>query len=127
MTDFASFPRARLTLQWNRRQLLTSLTTELRVRSERNTGGADMKIAELGTLPDEILELMTPHLTSAYQGDEHGPAFALTVDLIDGRLTLRQIADRVAAACQWDRGYAFSYARGVFLHLASHGCSRPGR
>ena len=125
--DFAAFPRARLTLKWHRRQMLTSLATELRVRSDQSRGGSAMKIPDLGLLPDEILEIMTPRLGSDYMVEPLDPPFARTVSLIDGQTTLGQIAERLARECSWDRGHAFRYARGVFLHLASQGFCLPVR
>lgn len=125
--DFAAFPRARLTLKWHRRQVLTSLATELRVRADRSVGGSTVKVPDLGTLPDEILELMTPRLTPGHLVEEWDPPFARAVGLIDGRLTLRQIADVLAREFRWDHGYALRYARGVFLYLASQGLALPVR
>lgn len=105
--------------------MLTSLSTELRVRSERRTGGNDMKIADLGTLPDEILELMTPILAPHYAGERFGSEFGEVVRAMDGRSTLRDIAARLAAGTGWDACLAFAFARGVFLHLVSAGHCLP--
>jgi hypothetical protein len=122
---FAAFPRRPLTLRWHRRQMLTSLATELRVRSQRRDGGNDMKIADLGTLPDEILELMTPILAPHYAAEQFGPAFSAVIERMDGRSTLREIAGRLAAETGWNADHAFAFTRGVFLHLVSEGNCLP--
>ncbi len=84
-----------------------------------------MRIADLGTLPDEILELMTPILAPHYAAEPLGAELAAVVRAIDGRSTMRQVADRLAAEAGWDGVHAFGYARGVFLHLVSGGHCLP--
>lgn len=125
--DFASFPRARLKLQWNRRQLLTSLTTELRVRSERGEGGADLKLPDLGLFPDDLIELLTPIVRDGYIPEGENEFRRAVALMMTGDLTIAQIARRLEAEIGWDAQRAFQYARGVFLHLVSEGQCLPLR
>ena len=126
--DFAAFPRARLTLKWNRRQLLASLTTELRVRSEQADGGANFKIPDLGLLPIEMLEIMTPvRVPGEPIADLFPPASpaARVLTLCDGSRMLGEIARQLSLENGWDSRHALNYARGVFLHLVTLGVCLP--
>lgn len=122
--DFAGFPRQRLALHWNRRQMLTLLGTEVRLRSQ--TGGAGrLKIPDLGTFPDDILELMTPRLASWYVLDSFPPPFATAVALMQHGHTLHAVAEQLRISTGWEGKHAFRYVRGVFLHLVSRGLCLP--
>lgn len=128
LDDFATFPRARLVLKWHRRQLLSSLTTELRVRSEQSHGVASFKIPDLGLMPDDILEIMTPVRLPGKRTTDLFPAAApaaRVLELCDGSRMLAEIARRLVQENGWDEPYAFRYVRGVFLHLVTVGVCLP--
>jgi hypothetical protein len=128
--DFVAYPRARLVLKWGRRQLLSSLRTELRVRNDVTRGGASYKIPDLGILPDELLELLTPVVTRPIQAIGLGAADATAMRvaaLFDGQRTLGAVAAQVGEERGWDEHHSFAYVRGVFLHLVAHGLCLPQR
>jgi len=120
--DFASYPRQRLRLQWQRRDLLTSLITEIRIRHDRNGGG--IRLSDLGLYPDELLELLTPAVRNGFtaEGDRE---YLAVIALMDGRRTIKQVAHELEQLIACDRHHAFQYTRGVFLHLVSTGDCEP--
>lgn len=127
--DPARFPRRRLSLSWTRRHVLSSLVTEVRAGLDAAAGGTIVKLADLGTMPDEILELQRPLLVGVATA-ERSPvlrpgASRLVAARFDGRATLGEIAHQVACELAWDEAYAFAYVRGVFLQLVSTGLCLP--
>lgn len=120
--DFANYPRQRLRLRWQRRDLLTSLLTEMRLRSDRSGGG--VRIPDLGLYPDELIELLTPSVRGEFkpQGDRD---YVTAVELMNGERTIEQVAAELEHRLRWDRQHAFQYARGVFLDLVSRGKCLP--
>lgn len=129
--DPARFPRGRLTLAWTRRHVLSSLVTEARVSRDEAAGGTVVKLADLGTMPDEILELQRPLLFGAATAERSvilrlGEARQAAARF-DGRTTLGEIAHQMAGELGWDEAYAFAYTRGVFLQLVSEGLAAPAR
>jgi hypothetical protein len=127
-TDFAAFPRTRLILKWHRRQLISSLSTELRVRSAERGGTASVKIPDLGLLPDEMLEIMTPVRVGRRSPDglfPGGSPAARFVELCDGSRMLGQIARALMAEQHWNWPHSLHYARGVFLYLVIEGLCLP--
>ncbi len=142
---FDRFPRGRLSLKWDRRQVLTAFVTELRVMADERRGGSAYRLSDLGTLPDDIVELLTPTLAPLCTFVErHGfvcgyprfgkrpvrlfsvaspakPAFAC----FDGRTPLGAIARRLQNELGWESARAFAYVRGLFLHLVTLGFCLP--
>ena len=150
MTDpsqdaFEAFPRQRLALKWSRRQLLAALSTERRVVSAQRRGGTAYKLPDLGTLPDDLLELLTPVVVAGSRIVEDQGAFwgtpgaggprvrlfsaasvaASALAHFDGSAPLGVIAARLAGQTGWDPYRSFAYTRGLFLHLVSWGFCLP--
>ena len=109
--------------------MLSSLVTQVRVGLAETAGGTIVKLADLGTMPDEILELQRP-LPVEGAAAEHSPVLRLDASRLvaarfDGRTTLGEVARQLARDRGWNEAYAFAYARGVFLELVSAGLCRP--
>jgi hypothetical protein len=141
---FEAFPREPLALRWRRRHLLSLLTDEARILLDPQRRGSACRLADLGTLPDEALELLKPGLAPACRLRREGDAvwadpglggpirlFATTspasglLDRFDGRNRLGEIVAALADERGWPRERALAYARGVFLHLVSLGVCLP--
>ena len=114
--DFANYPRQRLRVRWMRRDLLTSLVTERRLRSNDDSGA--VKLGDLGLYPDTLIELLTPIVHPEFKaaGD---PQFVAAVALMDGNRTVKEVAAQLGRITAWDEHRAFQYTRGVFLHLVA--------
>jgi hypothetical protein len=141
---FEAFPRAPLPLRWQRRQLLRLFTDEVRILLEPGRQGAACRLADLGTLPDEVLGRLTPCLAEGCPLRAQGGALWASpegaqplrlfgaesqarrvVERFDGRTPLREIAEGVRAVSGWEPERAFAYVRGVFLHLVTLGVCVP--
>jgi hypothetical protein len=141
---FEQFPRKRLTLKLDRRQMLSLFTTELRVASDVACGNVAMKLPDLGTVPDEVIELLKPRrnpecriveedgVICGYCAGERrvalfssdAPARSVLKDF-DGQVPLWKAGTNLAEATGWDSARAFAYVRGVFLHLVTLGVCFP--
>jgi hypothetical protein len=105
---------------------------------DETRGKPSFKLSTLATLNDEQLGSLVPAITDASNVSGRGDHFVVTLpdgqaevlfgvnskeedvwSRIDGRASLRHIAD--ALALEWDetRATAFARARSVFLQLAS--------
>lgn len=123
---FESFPRRRLAFKWGRRQVLSLLSTELHVRADRVRGGSAFKLPDLGCLPDELLELMTPVIVADCTRTVSPTSPATRVlTYFDGETPLHAIARSVAEEFGWPASRAFAYVRGVFLHVVTEGICVP--
>lgn len=142
--SFEHYPRGPLRLRWARRDLFAGLVAQVRVLAEPGRRGGARRLAELGTLPDEVLGALRPGLAAGgsarveqgyvHASDAEGrgvplfeagsPAHAALV-LFDGCTPLREAAQALAASLGWEPARAFAYARGVFLHLVSLGICAP--
>jgi hypothetical protein len=143
--DFAAFPRGDLAIRIDRRQLLRSVVTEMRVAEGKSQGGKAMRLAELGTIPDEHLAVIRPVIVSSCTVEESngfawaklgtfGPRLKLfpleaparqLFMAFDGGTSLGELAIRLAEETGWDASHARAYTRGVFLHLISRGVCLP--
>lgn len=142
---FESYPRGRLSLRWGRRQLLSALTSEVRALFEVRRQGALRPLADLGEMPDELLELMTPRLAEGSRIEVKDDSVwgvpplstyplrlfsadslaAVVLARVDGQTPLGVIAGRAADERGVGRTRAFACARGVFLYLVSLGVCVP--
>lgn len=141
---FESFPRGRLSLRWDRRQLLSALTSEVRVLFDVHRWGASRRLTDLGEMPDELLELMKPGLADGVQiVNKDGFVWghlplgqpqklfsahslgAAAFRRFDGQTPLVVIARRLAEEVSWDEARTFACVRGVFLHLVTLGICLP--
>lgn len=142
---FDTFPRGRLSLKWDRRKVLSMFATELRVLADARHGGSAYKLSDLGNLPDDLLELMTPVIVPGCTITERQElmwgGFARSTrrvrlfsaasparrvcESFDGRTPLGVIGRRLAEETGWEPTRAFAYTRGVFLHLVTLGFSLP--
>jgi hypothetical protein len=142
---FENYPRAELSIAIPRRQALLTTVTEARVREGQSAGGEAMRIASLGTLPDELIALFTPRpidgcvfsrqdgFVVATVGPRADPIKVCPASLpaagvlarFDGRTMLESIARALASEQGWDDALALRYVRGVFLHAISLGVCWP--
>jgi len=142
---FECFPRERLRVNLDRRQLLGFVWTELKVAAHRQQGGAAVKLPDLGSLSDELLELITPTISPHYRLGEHDdflwahpvrdgrpiklfPASSparRVLNHIDGAKMLGAVALRFSTDVGWEPELGFAYVRGVFLHLVTVGLCLP--
>lgn len=143
---FESYPRRALSMQLDRRQMLTVFATELRLQATRQQGDDIFKLSDLGWLPDEQVEGLVPSVVPdccIIERDQFvcaiiregtapvrlflasSPA-AAAFARVDGTTSLAGIARYLADEKSWDLLHAFGYVRGVFLHLVTLGVCRPG-
>ena len=143
--DFESFPQGRLRLRWNRRQLLTTVTSELRVLCEAARWGAARGLADLGCLPDDELASLVPAIVpetelvekagvlwAHLRGSDSlvrlfsvGSPAGAVLGRFDGHTSLATCAERLSKERGMDPQRAFRYVRGLFLHLVSAGFCSP--
>lgn len=142
---FESFPRGQLSLRWDRRRLLSVLTSEIRILTEASRWGATRRLADLGSMPDDLLGLLTPALVAESEITERdgsvwgelpparrpvklfhaGTPAASVFERFDGQTTLAAIARCLAEDLGWESSRAFAYVRGLFLHLITLGFCIP--
>lgn len=141
---FETFPHGDLLLPIGRRQALLTAVTESRVREGQQQGGNAFKLASLGSLPDELIALLTPRLAAGCTIRDDGrfvvadiegrdPVALFPIGLpasqvvarFDGRTMVESIAATLAAEQEWDHERALRYVRGVFLHLITLGVCWP--
>lgn len=134
---FEDFPRGDLNNGITRRQLLSTLLTELHLYSEKKAGLVGNKLSNLGALEDEQLKDFIPAVVSGikishrddgiWTSPKEGmqavylfkvdPISTYTFNLMNGKNTIAEIASRLSQhqAISYER--AFSIARGMFLTL----------
>lgn len=142
---FEGFPRGRLSLRWDRRRILSVLASEVRILADENRWGATRRLADLGSLPDDLLELLTPTVVPDGEIAESdgfvwgrlpparkqtrlfraGSPAASAFEGFDGHTQLAATARRLAEELGWESSRAFAYVRGLFLHLVTLGFCRP--
>ena len=146
--DFAAFPRGELVMRLDRREVLRSLATQLRVSQGTSRGGVAMRLADLGAIPDDQLATVRPLARSDYSFEDDGdftwgvtrargtrgkrlklfpvdPVTSYVLHAFDGTLDLGAIAQRLSSELGWGTGHALAYVRGVFLHLVTLGVCVP--
>ena len=70
---FDTFPRGDLSLRIGRRQVLLTAVTESKVRDTHNSGGNTFRLSALGSMPDELLALITPRPVAGCElGEKEG-------------------------------------------------------
>jgi hypothetical protein len=134
---FEQFPRRELRIQHSRRQFISLLALEMQVAEGRAAAGAAYKLSKLGTLADEHLAQVRPRIipgtiVTVRDGVVYGqppelaearPLFTnhratvAAFNEMNGRKSLAEVADGLAALTGWPRPVAFAYTRGLFLHL----------
>ena len=142
---FETFPRGDLSLPISRRQALLTAFTESKVRDSQSRGVNAFKLSALGTMPDELLALMTPRpVTGCRLAEQDGvivaylpradrpvtlfPADSPAMSVyrrFDGQTMIEVMAREMAADREWEQNKAFGYVRGVFLHLITLGVCWP--
>jgi len=143
--DFEKVPYQKLDFCLTRRQLWSSLSTNLQVYSGKGEGGSAYKLADLGDLPPEKLGAVIPEIVpgceiTVSEGFVWGKppakeqAFklfplaspALTAfNLFNGENALLEISRRLSECSEWDMVHSFAYVRGLFLCLVLIGVSLP--
>ena len=147
LIDFENFPRQPLSFPVTRRQILSTISRELIVRSEREGGMTTPRLSDLGVLPDEQLRTLIPLIIPdtkimVKEGFIWGkPPKALrdrklipypspavtTYNQFNGLRTLQAASEALARELEWEPAKAFAYTRGVFLWLVWNGVCRPLR
>ena len=145
--DFENFPRQPLSFPVTRRHLLSAISRELLVRSEREDGMNAPRLSDLGVLPDDQLSALIPLIIPdtkilVKEGFIWGkppkavrerklipyPSPAVTAyNQFNGMTTLQTAAEILARELQWEPAKSFAYSRGVFLWLVWNGVCRPLR
>jgi hypothetical protein len=145
LPDFANFPRRDLTFKYTRRQLLTTITTEIEVSTGREQGGAGYRLARLGSLPDEVLSQVVPGVIPGCQmvladgyvwgqpppaNQQHRlfkaePAALFAFNQFNGHNTLNDISAMLCEETGWEPAYSFAFSRGLFLHLVQERICLP--
>jgi len=139
------FPRGDLYEGITRRQFFSALRTELHLYANRANGAAAIRIPTLGSMPDEQLADLIPAILPECKAHLHNgevwatikgktdPVFLFPVDsltlftfnLMNGKQSIRQIADRLAFEKEIPGSRAFAFVRGLFLSLVKAGACLP--
>ena len=134
---FENFLRDRLSMNVSRRQILSSLQTELRVQSMKMDGVKAFKLSDLGDMPDEqqgeVYPVFLPESKTwveegilwTHPQDKERPMklfplekpTQIAIDLFDGETTIAEIARNLAEVMGWNISRSFAYTRGLFLSL----------
>jgi hypothetical protein len=143
--DFIEYPRGDLSFTLSRRELFTSLRSDLARRAQADPSIAQYPLRRLGALPkDRLAEIVpavvpgsrfttiddaiwgqSPSDTSLRQLFEASDANLLVLDAMRGRDSLRTIAGSIVRELGWPGDRSFALVRGLFLHLVSAGIVVP--
>lgn len=133
-------------MRFDRRQIFHKLVTDVRVSEGRSRGGVALRLADLGSLPDEQLAFFCPALVPGCAlVEDAGVLWAavaeqggrvrlftptresrLAIDSFNGATPLRDVAHNLARHTGWDLDHSSAYVRGLFLHLVTLGVCLPG-
>ncbi|MBN2304532.1 MAG: hypothetical protein JXQ72_08655, partial [Anaerolineae bacterium] len=142
---FEEFPREPLKFPVTRRQLFSSMRTNLEVASGKAEGGTALQLADLGSAPDSALAGLMPQVLpgctitveqnmvfgQAPDGPRPLPLFPLdspalqVFNLFNGQTPLAEVSRQLADMHVWPRQRSFAYVRGVFLTLVLCGLCLP--
>jgi len=144
-SDFEHFPQRELIFQLSRRDLFGFLNTEYQVIQGEAEGIPGYRLADLGNAPDEYLAQVVPvilsgcvitvtdgwvwgHPSSLPEPTKLFPLqepITTTFNLINGLHDLGAISLQVATQMKWSDEQAFSFVRGLFLHLVQRRVCAP--
>lgn len=144
-SDFESFPQRELIFQLSRRELFGFLHIEYQVNQDEAKGIPGYRLADLGNAPDEYLAQIVPvilpdcvitvadgwvwgHPSSLPEPTRlfplHEP-ITTAFNLINGLHDLGTISLQMATQTNWSNEQAFSFVRGLFLHLVQRRVCAP--
>jgi len=135
---FEKFPRGTLPTIVNRRQFFQGIIHDLsKLRSDQSIS-TSFRLADLGAMPDDQLAQVVPVFSKdcgvqvnsdgyiwAKTPDDNEPTrlfpenipASIVINLFDGVNSLGVVSELLARKTSWEKAYAFSYSRGVFLSL----------
>lgn len=141
---FEDYPRESIANGITRRQLFSTLLTELHLFSEKKAGLAGMKSSNLGALSDEDIKVLVPQIVQGTKifvrdnsvwaltkGEKNLHLFTIdeissfAFNLINGRNTVDEIAIQLSQRFTLSYGRSFSITRGLFLTLVKLGVCLP--
>lgn len=134
---FENFLRGKIPMNISRRQVLSSLLTELTVHSMEIDGVKAFRLSDLGEMHDEQLgEVYPTFLPGTKIWVEEGILWAhpqnedqpkelfplekpvqIALDQFNGESKITEIASHLSTAMDWDFNRSFAYTRGLFLTL----------
>ena len=138
-------PPADLTFPCSRRTFWRALLQEICVTASSLDGRDNVRLSELGTLPDEELARIRPAINPACEislADGHvcvrheaaqatrklfpiERANLIAFNWFDGKHEIGEIGRRVAREMGWDEPHAFAHTRELFLSLVAQLVSVP--
>jgi hypothetical protein len=144
---FENFLRGMIPMNITRRQVFSSLLTELTVHSMEMDGIKAFKLSDLGDMHDEQLgEVYPTFLPGTNIWVEEGILWThprneekpiklfpldkptqIAMDHFNGETKIAEIASNLSEAMDWDFNRSFAYTRGLFLTLVFAGVCVPCR